>query len=179
MSRKVKCQATGEFGTTDDFVKIDDKWYKSREVYDKVQREKEFRKRAKEIILNDFLHYEAGRPFPALLNKKYVELASFYSDEVICKTVEEIRENMIKCCESKDFKNEYNAVAYVFAAINSHIGDVYNQQKAEEKRREQLKKESEKVQLDLNILNDSLAPKSVPTYKSTRNLTNFFREEDL
>lgn len=40
MARPCKCAITGEKGTTDTFVKIGKKYYKSQEIYDKWQEEK-------------------------------------------------------------------------------------------------------------------------------------------
>ena len=171
MPRNVKCQITGEIGTVDTFVKIGGKYYKSQEVYDEMQRDKECKKRAIEIILHDFLHYEVGRPYPTLSNKKYSELCAFYSNEIILKTIEKIHDNLEKCCAGKEFASEYNSLCYIFAAINSHIGDIYNAQKKKEKRAKYIKKEQESMQMETDILNDSTKPTHAPTYKDTRNLT--------
>lgn len=181
MSRKVKCKATGELGDADEFVKIDGKYYKSQEVYDAMRRDKDFREQAMKIILYDFLHYEVGRPYPTLLNKKYTELTSFYSNEVILETVKEVHDSLEECCERKDFSSEYGKIAYIFAAINSHIGDVYNQKKRLEKQQQYAKarRESENVDLTVSMLNDCMIPKSVSTYKTTRNLSQFLEEGDI
>ena len=41
MARSCKCAITGEVGTTDTFVKIGSKYYKSQEIYDADQRKKQ------------------------------------------------------------------------------------------------------------------------------------------
>ena len=46
MARKVKCQITGEYGTSETFYKADNgKYYKSKELYNVWNKENEDRKR--------------------------------------------------------------------------------------------------------------------------------------
>lgn len=171
MSR-VKCRITGEYGTPDTFVKIGNAYYKSQEIYDAAEREKEYRKKATEIILNDFLHYEAGRPYPAVLNKKYNELSKFYSNEVIYKTIASLRKDLSWRMSRMEFKNEYSALAYVFAAIKNHIGDIYTKEKKAKQVKEVPKEDSQMIN---EIFNDSLVVKNQPTYTQTRDISNFLQ----
>ena len=167
---RVKCKITGEYGTPDTFVKIGNAYYKSQEVYDEAEREKEYKKRATEIILNDFLHYEAGRPYPAVLNKKYNELSKFYSNEVIYKTVLSLQKDLGWRMSKMEFNNEYGALAYAFAAIRNHIGDIYNREKKAKQKKEVLKEDS---QITNEVFNDSLVAKNQPTYTQTRDISSF------
>lgn len=40
MARKVKCSATGEYGNLDEFIKVGNKYFKSKEVYEEYIKEK-------------------------------------------------------------------------------------------------------------------------------------------
>lgn len=41
MARKVKCSATGEYGNLDEFIRVGNKYFKSKEVYENYAKEKE------------------------------------------------------------------------------------------------------------------------------------------
>lgn len=173
MSR-VKCQATGEYGTAKTFYRHENgKYYKSKEVCEAFLKAQEAKKEALRIIVEEIFGYETGRPFPVSVMKKYKELA-FYGDEVILETVKEIRDSVIECCSRREFASEYNKAAYIFAAINNHVGDVYNRLKAAEKHQKQLEKQAEKqVQFEVNDWNDVAEQPKRPTYSQTRDISSF------
>lgn len=173
MGRSVKCAITGEMGTTDTFVKIGKHYYKSQEIYDEAMKQKTARKEALNIIASDFFQYETGRPFPVLINKKYQEL-SFYDDETILEAIKEIRNSVSEYCKYKTFDSEYGRAAYVFAAINNHVGDVYNRRQKQKKRAEQLNAQIERQEpIEVDDLNVMLTPPKRPTYSQTRDISAF------
>ena len=67
MARPCKCAITGEKGTTDTFVKINGKYYKSQEIYDADQKSKAKRKELIDYVCREFLRYGNGQPFPTSL----------------------------------------------------------------------------------------------------------------
>lgn len=142
MARKVKCQITGEYGTSDIFIKINGKYYKSRQIYDDAMREKEYRNKVIDIIVNELLGYETGQPYPSIVNKKLVEL-KFYKYEIIYRTLSSLKNNLIYMMGKRDFRNDYDATAYIFAAIKNNINDVYKDSKRESKTIESASKTSE------------------------------------
>ena len=75
MARPCKCAITGEKGTTDTFVKINGKYYKSQEIYDTNQMKKAKRKELIDFVCREFLGYGNGQPFPTSLPKKLNELS--------------------------------------------------------------------------------------------------------
>lgn len=132
IGRKVRCRVTGEYGLSDEFVKIDGKYYKSQKVYDVWNKENEDRKRVIEIISFDFLGYRKGQVFPTILTKKLKEL-EFYGYDVIFKTIEKCRSSIEYSTSTKTFKNDVNKISYIMAIITNNINDVYKEHLREEK----------------------------------------------
>ena len=123
MARSCKCAITGEVGTTDTFVKIGSKYYKSQEIYDADQRKKQTYKELIDYICREFLGYGNGQPFPPILPKKIKEL-SFYSNEVILETFKECTNDIHYWLEHKQFSNEYSMISYMFTILIGNIADV-------------------------------------------------------
>lgn len=123
MARPCKCAVTGEKGTTDTFVKINGKYYKSQEIYDADQMRKAKRKELIRYICEEFLGYGNGQPFPTSLPKKLKEL-SFYDDDVILETFKRCASNIHYQMDNKQFSAEYGKIAYIFAIIKNSIADV-------------------------------------------------------
>lgn len=128
MGRRVKCQVTGEYGNSDDFVKVGSKYYKSQEVYDEFQRESELRRKIIHVISVDILGYESGQVFPTILVRRLKEL-NFYPNEVILETVQNLQDSLLWAMQNKDFRSDVNRIEYIFAAIKNHINDVYKRYK--------------------------------------------------
>ena len=138
MARSCKCAITGEIGTTDTFIKIGSKYYKSQEIYDADQRKKEAYKQLVDYICREFLGYGNRQPFPPILPKKIKEL-SFYSNEIILETFKECADDIHYCLEHKQFSNEYGKISYMFSIVKGHIADVAKKEKRMAASNEQVK----------------------------------------
>ena len=138
MSRAVKCAITHEIGTTDTFIKIGSKYYKSQEIYDADQRKKEVYTQLVDYICREFLGYGNGQPFPPILPKKIKEL-SFYSNEIILETFKECADDIHYLLEHKQFSNEYGKISYMFTIVKGHIADVAKKEKRMAASNEQVK----------------------------------------
>lgn len=123
MARKVKCHATGEYGTSDSFVKIGKYYYKNQEVFEKQEYLKNKRKELIDYICNEFFGYGDGEPFPTFIPRCLNEL-SYYDDTVILETFKSYNNIIHQALRSIDFKNTYNAFAYMMAVVKNHIADV-------------------------------------------------------
>ena len=123
MARRCKCAITGEIGTTDTFVRINGRYYKSQQIYDAEQMRKAQRKELIDYICREFLGYGNGQPFPTSLPIKLKEL-SFYDDSVILETFKQCASEIDYQLEHKQFASEYNKVAYIFGIVKSRIADV-------------------------------------------------------
>lgn len=168
MARKVKCAITHEYGTSDTFVKIKGRYYKSQEVYDAEQERKAKRRQLINYICTEFLGYGSGQPFPTSLPRKLQEL-SFYDDDVILETFKQNATNIHYQIEHKQFNSEYNKIAYIFAIVRNTIADV-NSSILRKKKQE---RKSVSVELECTDLND------IGTIKKGKDISKFLDEDDL
>lgn len=127
MARKVKCQITKEYGTSDSFYKAPNgKYYKSQELYETWNKEKIDRADFLDMFASEFLGYETGQVFPTVLCKRLKEL-EFYGFDVINQTVKKCRSSIGYAITHKEFANENAKISYIFAIIKNNINDIYRQ----------------------------------------------------
>lgn len=150
MARQCKCAITGEIGDTDNFVKINNKYYKNQEIYDKTQAEKILHKEIVNYICYEFLNYKKGQKFNTILIRKLNEL-KFYSNEIILATIKNQDENIKKAIRQKDFNSEFNKIAYIFGIINNNINQMYEDSKKIKKQETQSKK-SNSIDTDIDMV---------------------------
>lgn len=134
MARQCKCNATGEIGTVDTFVKINGKYYKSQEVYDKHVREQEFKKKVTDTIITDLLNLTEEDRIPTYIFKRYKDY-KLYGYEILWETIR--RSNAVANTLNKNIKTRNGKINYFFAIIDNNIADVRDDFKAENKRLEQ------------------------------------------
>lgn len=168
MAVSCKCAVTGERGTTDTFVKIGSKYYKSQEVYEADKKRKENRKSLIDFVCREFLGYGDGQPFPTSFPRKLKEL-SFYDDVVILETFKKSADDIHYQLEHKSFTSEYNKIAYMIAVVKNRIADV----NAERVRKE--KQENKPVPTEIECGNLS----SIGTKKRGKDISNLLAEDEL
>lgn len=134
MARKVRCAVTKEYGTSDTFIKIGSKYYKSQQIYDEYEKEKSYRQKILDMISFDFLDYSPGQTFPTLIVKQLKQL-DFYSKEVIYQTFLKCYDNIMYYLKNKDFKDDCAKIRYIFAIIKNNINDVYKADKIQKARK--------------------------------------------
>ena len=162
MARPCKCAITGEKGTTDTFVKINGKYYKSQEIYDANQMKKAKRKELIDFVCREFLGYGNGQPFPTSLPKKLNEL-SFYDDDVILETFKRCASDIEYQLEHKQFSAEYCKIAYMFAIVKNAIADVDAELRRKEKQ-EQITKATEIECGDLSNIGTKCRGKDISSF---------------
>lgn len=127
MARKVKCQITKEWGTSETFYKAPNgKYYKSQKLYEVWLKEKTDRENFLNMFACEFLGYKSGQVFPTILCKRLQEL-EFYGFDVINKTVQKCSSSIEYALTHKNFVNEGIKISYIFAIIKNNINDVYKQ----------------------------------------------------
>ena len=179
MARKVKCQITKEWGTSDEFVKIGGKYYKSQEIYDKVQFQKDCYVKLKDIIVYDLLEFEPEQKFPSFVTKS-IDKLSFYSNEQKLRALLETYDKLKELLSKKSFKSDWQKSNYIFAVINNRLNDTYKAQKTHEK---QLAKSKEKAENDdgecmAEALNFYEAQDSASPITKSRSIRCFLEEDD-
>lgn len=167
--KKCRCRVTGEIGTTDTFIKVGRFYYKSQEIYEEDKQQKELRKRLISYICDHFLGYQEGEPFSPVLPRKLKEL-SFYNDAVILETFQIYEKEILYWLKQKEFHDDYNKIAYMFAIVRSKIADV---------NREHLRKKriAEKEKQEVFSFTDPTL--STGTNKEGKDLSVFLEGDDL
>lgn len=173
MARKVKCQITGEYGTSDVFYKADNgKYYKSKELYDVWNKENEDRKHVIERFAIEFLDYVPGQVFPTILTKKLKEL-EFYGYDVINKTIDKSYDSIQYALRTKYFRNDVGKISYIFAIIKNNINDVYKQVLTEEKSE---KRQQEQV-ANIDVVDEQLIM-NIGTKQKAKDISSFLEDDE-
>jgi len=168
IGRRVKCRITGEFGDSNDFVKIDGKYYKSQKIYDIKQKENQDRQDIIDRFCYDFLDYKPGQIFPTILTKKLKEL-EFYGYGVINKTIDKSYKSIQYALSTKEFKNDIGKISYIFAIIKNNINDVYRDVLREEKESETTKT----FEIDTSVDIDN-----IQTQHEEKNISKWLEDDD-
>lgn len=133
MARSVVCAVTKKRGTSDTFVKIGTKYYKSQEIYDADCHQKNMRAKVIDYICDEFLNYQKGQVFPGLLIKKLKEL-DFYSYDVIMQTLENKTEDIHYWLNKKNIDSDNGKIAYLFGIVKGCINEELKKYNRNEKR---------------------------------------------
>ena len=164
MARKVKCVITGEYGTSDTFVKINGKYYSSYEVYAEYVKSAEYWKKTVDLLACEFLGYKEGEPFPTILTKRLKSL-DFYDNETIYRTVLYSEDAIKYSMQMKNFANDYSRISYIIAILRANINKVWKQVLEE---RRQLKKQPSQTNIDIDGMEEVKNPK-----QKTKDISKF------
>lgn len=169
MSRRVKCQITGEYGTSETFYKAENgKYYKSKKLYDTWKKENKDRQYVIERFAIEFLDYVPGQVFPTILMKKLKEL-EFYGYDVINRTIDKSYNSIQYALRTKEFSNDVGKISYIFAIIKNNINDVYKEVLREEK-----EEQSGECNIDVDVDIDNI---NQATHVE-KNIKKWLEEED-
>ena len=170
---KVKCFATGEFGSSADFVRIGGHWWKNEEVYKEYMKNLEYRRKAYELY-GKIIGYETGQIFPGYIHKRFKKL-EFYGWECIYQNMIECRLSMEWAITHKDFQNAIGEAAYMFAIMEGNINGCYKRmkkQKQDELLKQKHSEENEKYSNDVDLA----SVQSVTTKK--RDISKWLEDDD-
>ena len=173
MARKVKCQITGEYGTSETFYKADNgKYYKSKELYDVWNKKNEDRKHVIDKFATEFLGYVPGQVFPTILTKKLKEL-EFYGYDVINRTIDKSYNSIQYALRIKEFRSDMGKISYIFAIIKNNINDVYKQVLAEEKSE---KRQQEQI-AHIDVV-DEQTIMDIGTKQKAKDISSFLEDDE-
>lgn len=130
MARRVKCAVTGEYGTSDTFVKIDGRYYKSAEVYETDKKKKADRLALIDYVCREFLGYSDGQPFSTFLPRKLQEL-SYYDDALILQVFQEQTGTIHDRLNKMTFSNELNKISYIVGIVRNALPEALQKQERE------------------------------------------------
>lgn len=164
LARQVKCCITGEYGLSDVFIKVGNKYYKSQEVYDNDRKDKDLWNEIVRYICEDLLGYQTGQVFPSLIPRKLAEY-KFYNREVILKTFQlKSSDILYQINQDGKFDNEQSKIFYMFAIVKNSINDVYKQWKRDNKQAINKDKEDYIGTNDIENLGTSKSGKDLSTW---------------
>ena len=120
MARKVKCSATGEYGNLDEFIRVGNKYFKNKEIYEEYVKEKEIQIKVM-IKIAELLGYKDGKMIGStggLVMKKIKE--STLSKEELYNSISE-REEYIKDLfgEIDEHYNDSKRVISIFKIVET------------------------------------------------------------
>lgn len=121
--KKVKCRATGVFGTSLTFYKApDNKYYQSEAIYKEHIREKDAFLDCKRV-LGALLDFDEQAPYPALFIKKINEFQP-YTFARLSATIRAKEKDIRWACENKRFDNTQRKIQYIFRILSNAIHDI-------------------------------------------------------
>lgn len=120
MARPVKCFVTGEHGYSDVFIKHENHYYKSEEVYQEYKKEMEFRTKIIDLIVYDYMAFPKDFPFPTILTKRLREIEHF-GYETIYRTLIGQDATIRRILPTKTFDSEYLKMMYILAIVKNNI----------------------------------------------------------
>lgn len=146
MARPVKCFVTGEKGDSETFVKHDNHYYKSEQVYQDYIKEMEYRKKIIDLIVYDYMDYTKDMPFPTILNKRLKAIQHF-GYETIYRTIDSQDETIRRACREKTFDSDYLKLMYILAIVKNNIFPIWKIVLAEKREARKNAKEVSKTTL--------------------------------
>ena len=124
MARKVKCQVTNEWGTSDSFFKAPNgKYYKDESTYIAWQKKAELRSKCIKAMC-DVADYRIA---PSFLNKMIGEIGDAVGYDVLYETIQRDTESFIWANEHKEFNTEIGKLYYYQSIIKNTVIDVYKE----------------------------------------------------
>ena len=171
MPRQVKCVSTGEVGTSDTFIKINNKYFKSQDIYSHHIRQVSLRKEIIKFVLFHFLKFRRGQPAPTYLYMK-IKALSFYDNEVILRTLRQKDEDITYWLGQGEFDNDVARIAYIFTAVGNAISAVYIEWLAEQPR------QSDNADGPLPFVVDDIENITTPK-RQGKNISAFLESDEL
>lgn len=133
--KKVKCRATGVFGTSLTFYKAEDgKYYQSEAIYINHKREKEAFLDCKRV-LGAIMGFNEDAPYPTFLIKKINEFEP-YTFSRLAATIRAKEKDIRWACENKKFDSTQRKIQYIFRIISNSINDIKVDEVVESKKDE-------------------------------------------
>lgn len=163
MTRKVKCQDTGEYSTSDIAFKApNNKYYTSENAYNKYIINKEYRSKCISNMY-EILGYKEFMKIPTYFYKKLSEWEE-YGYDVVNMTIETQTDGFAWALSNKDFNSETAKIMYMCAIIENHINDSLKEKIRNEKIVHSNNEETQLEIDDLDIENTKQYTKDISSW---------------
>lgn len=138
MSRRVKCQDTGEYSTSDcAYRATNGKYWSSEAAYQQWVENKEWRQKSVDALF-EILGYQSGMTVPGVLWKNFAKYEKM-GYETVYETIIGERKNIEWAMQNKEFKSEAGLISYVCRTLENHMMDYYKTIQAVKKAKEKQK----------------------------------------
>lgn len=122
MARKVKCQDSGQYSTSDVAYKAaNGKYYTSKKVYDKLNEDKKYREECISLIYS-YLGYESFMKIPTFFYKKLKDWEP-YGYDVVLMCIQDNKNSIEWALSNKTFNQESAKIMYICAILENHMTD--------------------------------------------------------
>ena len=161
MSRRVKCQDTGEYSTSDcAYRAANGKYWSSEAAYQQWVENKEWRQKSIDVLF-EILGYQPEMTVPGVLWKNFAKYEKM-GYETVYETIIGERKNIEWALHNKTFNNESGMIMYVCRILENHMMDYYKVIQATKRQ----KKINEAMQLpqDLEIQNKKQESKDISRF---------------
>lgn len=159
-ARRVKCQDTGEYSTSDVAYKAENgKYYSSQAAYSLLLEQKEDRQRCVDLMF-EVLNYQSWMKLPTFFFSK-LKTWEPYGYKVVYDTINGVRQNIEWALQNKRFADESKCVVYVCAIIENHLNDYYKLHKREQ----QAENKSNRLEIDAST-------EFIPTQRTRKDISS-------
>lgn len=160
MGRRVKCQDTGEYSTSDcAYRATNGRYWSSEAAYRHYLDQQEWYRKSVKLLMVELEYDDSFVPTLIMKNiKKYAKVGY----DVVYDTICQQHNAIMWALQNKTFDREYYKIIYIFKIIDNNILDVYH---AKKKNEEQKKiNEAMIVPLDDNINNKKQATRDISRF---------------
>lgn len=124
MGRRVKCQDTGEYSTSDIAYKSDNgKYWSSESAYQKWKKNQEWRQKSIDLLF-EILGYTEHMTIPGVFWKNFKSYEPM-GYETVYATIQGERSSIEWALHNKQFKSEAGLILYVCRILENHMIDYY------------------------------------------------------
>lgn len=124
MARKVRCQVTKEWGTSDTFYKAPNgKYYIDEKIYLKVKKDAEYRN----LCIDTICSIAEYAIVPPILNKIINSLGKAMGYDVLYETILRNKKNFIWANANKKFDSEVHRLLYYQGILKNSVIDVFKE----------------------------------------------------
>lgn len=160
-TRRVKCQDTGEYSTSDIAYRSDNgKYWSSEAAYIWWKKNKEWKQKCIDLLF-EILDYQQGMTVPGILWKNFSKYEKM-GYEVVYETICGERKSIEWALHNKEFKSEASMIVYVCRILENHMMDYYKAYKSLQK--EQEKNEAMVIPDAIDVQNKKQGAKDISRF---------------
>lgn len=160
MGRRVKCQDTGEYSTSDcTYRATNGRYWSSEAAYRHYLDQQEWYRKSVKLLMVELEYDDSFVPTLIMKNIKKYERVGY---DVVYDTICQQHNAIMWALQNKTFDKEYYKITYIFKIIDNNILDVYHAKKHNEEQKKI--NEAMIVPQDDNINNKKQATRDISRF---------------